>query len=387
MSKVDLTTIENLEDQTGAADAINSNFGSIQEAFENTLSRDGTEPNIMAADLDMDSNHILNLPTPTTATEPATKGYVDGISALSDAAALQTAVDAAEASADAAAASAVTSAEQAEALTATSLTTLTPSVASKVFQLEETLRAFIVGAYVLARSDANPTTVWMHGQVTDYTGDDLTVDVQSIGTATESSDWTIQVSGPKGAAGDDGADGAAGADYTADAELNALAGLTATTGLLVQTADNVFTTRNIAGTADKVVITNPAGVAGDPTISLGSKVVTTDTTATMAVGVTHTVYDHGSASGVSNITPLPSLGLLQKVSLAASATFTVNAPAAEEGCLILQITNTGAPTSVTFSSFDKTLLGDTFSLTINKVHWVYIWSIGTMQVMQIVNVA
>jgi len=41
--------------------AINENNTLIETAVENTLSRDGTTPNSMAADLDMDSNDIINV--------------------------------------------------------------------------------------------------------------------------------------------------------------------------------------------------------------------------------------------------------------------------------------------------------------------------------------
>lgn len=58
---------------------VNANWDAIETALENTLSRDGTAPNAMAADLDMDSNNILNLPTPGGPAEPATKAYVDAI--------------------------------------------------------------------------------------------------------------------------------------------------------------------------------------------------------------------------------------------------------------------------------------------------------------------
>ena len=40
--------------------ALNNNFNNIQAAFDNTLSRDGSTPNAMAADLDMNNNDILN---------------------------------------------------------------------------------------------------------------------------------------------------------------------------------------------------------------------------------------------------------------------------------------------------------------------------------------
>lgn len=40
---------------------LNENFAAIEQALENTLSRDGTTPNHMTADLDMNSNDILNV--------------------------------------------------------------------------------------------------------------------------------------------------------------------------------------------------------------------------------------------------------------------------------------------------------------------------------------
>jgi hypothetical protein len=43
-----------------SAQALNGNFEDIADAFENTLSLDGSSPNSMEADLDMDGNAILN---------------------------------------------------------------------------------------------------------------------------------------------------------------------------------------------------------------------------------------------------------------------------------------------------------------------------------------
>jgi hypothetical protein len=53
-----------------APSVINTNNDLIEAAFENTLSRSGTSPNAMQANIDMDSNHILNLPAPATSAEP-----------------------------------------------------------------------------------------------------------------------------------------------------------------------------------------------------------------------------------------------------------------------------------------------------------------------------
>jgi hypothetical protein len=61
----DLTSI----DQTAPA-AINANSDAIEEAMEKTLSRDGTAPNAMEADFDMNGFRLYNLPFPSSDTEP-----------------------------------------------------------------------------------------------------------------------------------------------------------------------------------------------------------------------------------------------------------------------------------------------------------------------------
>ena len=43
-----------------SSQALGSNFDAIEEAFENTLSLDGSTPNAMNADLDMNNNDIVN---------------------------------------------------------------------------------------------------------------------------------------------------------------------------------------------------------------------------------------------------------------------------------------------------------------------------------------
>jgi polygalacturonase len=58
MAKLTLNTIGS---RYGSIDALNDNSDLIEAAFENTLSRDGTGPNNMLANLDMDDNSILNV--------------------------------------------------------------------------------------------------------------------------------------------------------------------------------------------------------------------------------------------------------------------------------------------------------------------------------------
>ncbi len=71
MTKITLTPLVNLANQTTAVNAINTNNATLTTAFDNTLSRDGTQPNTMGAALDMNSNQIINLPVPSTQNSPA----------------------------------------------------------------------------------------------------------------------------------------------------------------------------------------------------------------------------------------------------------------------------------------------------------------------------
>lgn len=77
MAKLTLSDLTNLNNQAAAVSAINANNASIEAALENTLSRDGTSPNSMSADLDMNSNQIINVAGPEQNHDAANKEYVD----------------------------------------------------------------------------------------------------------------------------------------------------------------------------------------------------------------------------------------------------------------------------------------------------------------------
>lgn len=79
MAKITLSSIGS---RYGSIDALNANFDAIEEAFENTVSRDGTGPNTLLADLDANGQRIINLPTPINNHEAASKAYVDGVTAI-----------------------------------------------------------------------------------------------------------------------------------------------------------------------------------------------------------------------------------------------------------------------------------------------------------------
>lgn len=69
MAKVNLIDITSAT-SSGNVSIQNTNNDALAAAIEKTLSRDGTSPNEMDANLDMNSNRILNLPAPINASEP-----------------------------------------------------------------------------------------------------------------------------------------------------------------------------------------------------------------------------------------------------------------------------------------------------------------------------
>lgn len=68
--KLTLTDLVNLQNETTAVTAINANNAATETAMENTLSLDGTAPNALQSNLDMNNFQILNLPNPATADSP-----------------------------------------------------------------------------------------------------------------------------------------------------------------------------------------------------------------------------------------------------------------------------------------------------------------------------
>jgi hypothetical protein len=135
LAKLVLDDLANLRNETTAIARINNNLQKIEDALENTLSRDGTSPNVMNADLDVNGNFIRNHPEPVNDVDLSTKGYVDG--AIAEALSLessiadtlvdiQTAQTAAEA-AQTAAETAETNAETAETNAETAATSATNS--------------------------------------------------------------------------------------------------------------------------------------------------------------------------------------------------------------------------------------------------------------------
>lgn len=88
MAKLVLNNVVPSDGEVNKAATINNNSDAIEVAIENTLSRDGTSPNEMEAELDMNSNRIINLPEAITDTEPVRNQefneFVDSIDTIVD---------------------------------------------------------------------------------------------------------------------------------------------------------------------------------------------------------------------------------------------------------------------------------------------------------------
>lgn len=127
MAKLTLTSIGS---RYGSIDALNANFQAIEDAIENTLSLDGTAPNGMEVNLDMNSRSIINLADPSNNGDAVSKGWLleqEGNAAASaEAAALSASLaenSAVEAAASATAASGASASETAAAASAATATT------------------------------------------------------------------------------------------------------------------------------------------------------------------------------------------------------------------------------------------------------------------------
>ena len=72
MAKIVLNDVGNLTgNPTSAEQTLNTNSERIETEFDNTLSRDGSEPNHMEAVIDMNSNRIINLGAPAAPNDAA----------------------------------------------------------------------------------------------------------------------------------------------------------------------------------------------------------------------------------------------------------------------------------------------------------------------------
>ena len=92
--------------------------------------------------------------------------------------------------------------EYAEKLVGTSTTSNTIGTGAKSFTTQAD-KFFEAGNWLLITSDADPSN-YMHGQVTSYSGTSLVMNITNIGGSGTLTDWTIRLSGTRGATGPQG---------------------------------------------------------------------------------------------------------------------------------------------------------------------------------------
>ncbi|MBF0128658.1 MAG: hypothetical protein HQL33_01570 [Alphaproteobacteria bacterium] len=150
----------------------------------------------------------------TQAQAAATAAAADRDIVAADKATVATDKAAAAVSAGNAAASEANAAASAARLSGTSATSIAIGTGSQVFSTQSG-KFFDAGAWLLIVSAANPAN-FMQGQVTSYNGTGLTVNVTETGGSGTHADWTIRVSGTRGATGATGAQGPQGPAGTGD---------------------------------------------------------------------------------------------------------------------------------------------------------------------------
>lgn len=102
-------------------------------------------------------------------------------------------------------------------ITSASSSSVAIATGTKTFTIEAN-KAFPVGGFVIITYDVDPTN-YMFGQVTDYTGTTLEVDVTTFGGSGTYNIWTVSVSGPQGATGATGPGGGGTGDMLGASNL------------------------------------------------------------------------------------------------------------------------------------------------------------------------
>ncbi len=321
MSK--LPTIKTILSGFFSTAALNANFVALRDALNNTLSRDGSTPNTMNADIDLNGNDLLNVGTLT----------VQDLTVAGADLALQESVAEVNLKANEAAASALSAANSAAAAQAA----------------ENSLLEW-AGPWLTATTYAPSDLVQEDGST--Y----VCVVAHTSGTfATDYGAGKWQLFASKGSAG------AGTGDMLA---ANNLSDLT--------NADTALT--NLGGTVvGKAVFKATDASAARTTLALGELATLNKNLA--ANGIVGEKQSDGDKS-TGTYTPSPTGGNIR--SITNSGAFTLAAPTtAKDYTMIVQIANTATAGAVTLSGFAKTR-GDAFTTTNGHAFNVYITKINNI---------
>jgi hypothetical protein len=307
MSKLNLSSVNSLQNETTAVATINNNNTLITQAIENTISRDGSLPNQMNSRLDMNSNPIINLPDATSDQEPVTYGqYVDGITSVNngvviDGSYLVTAhsdtmindrvlnsglnIAFADGGAKGNFTISVSDSELnalAEVVSdADKLPYFTGSGTADVADFTPFARTLVDDEDAATMRDTLGLTLGTDTQPHSALLDSLNSSSTGLVAKTDADTITPRtITAPASGITVSDGDGILGNPTLVLAnDLAALEGLS-TTGIIARTATDTATTRTVTGTANEVTVTNGDGISGNPTVSLPNALTFTGKTVT-----------------------------------------------------------------------------------------------------------
>lgn len=183
MAKITITDVASLTDEQSALSRMSTTNAAITAAFNNTLSLDGTSPNSMEADLDLNSNDLLNAGT-VNCTE-LTVGGLSVDSSVTAAAASAAAALVSQTSAASSATTSATSATNAATSATTSATSATNSATSATAS---------AASATVASNAATSYPGYKYTWSTNTSSSDPTTGVIKVNNATPSSATAIYIS-------------------------------------------------------------------------------------------------------------------------------------------------------------------------------------------------
>lgn len=300
MTKLVQNDITSLTNEQSALAALNANYNSLELFSDTVLSRDGTTPNQMLADLDMNSKKILNIGDPLDMNHASIIGLDDAL-ALDEPVTLNQLNNAilsgggatANASYVVLANNSLLNAERALAVSPGVTLVDTGANGSVTVTLDPDLQAVaaLSGTGLATRTAADTWTTrtlqppaagvtitnpaGIAGDPTFVLANDLAALEAMSGTGlaahTGTSTWTersltapaagITISNNTGVAGNP--------TFALANDLSAVEGIS-TTGIAARTATDTWTTRTLQQPGAGITISNPAGLAGDPTFALAN---------------------------------------------------------------------------------------------------------------------